>query len=209
MWIWQNGADLVDPATRQVRLDEPAVIEALDAYGGLIHRDRICPPLSVVSSRGFFELFRAGRVAMFMGGAADDLDRLKGHNVAVAEVPSGPTGIRATFAWTAGLHISADVLDPAIVFDAWTAVLDGIQRWKIPAPRRELAALLESFEPRKAGSAPVIRASMNYMRTPTLMREQARWISLFADQFLDKLLREGTPAGELVEQTRSRLGNWQ
>ena len=209
MWVWQNGADIVDPATGRVSLENDQVVAALDFARQLIHEYQVAPPLSVVSEIGFSDLFRAGKVAMFMGGAADDLDRLEGMHVVAAEPPTGPSGLRATFAWSAGLHISRHTSDPSITFDAWKQVLHGIQEWKIPAPRRRLAARLESFEPRKAASAQVIKASMAYMRSPTVIDEQIRFETLFAEEFLDKLLRAGTGARQLVEQTRPRLERWQ
>ena len=209
MWVWQNGADIVNSATGRVELSNPKVVQAIDFYGQLIHKHRVAPPLSMVSERGFSDLFRAQKVAMFMGGAADDLDRLNGLEVVAREVPSGPTGIRATFAWTAGLHISANTVDPAQTFEAWKQVLDGIQHWKVPAPRRELVSELVAIEPRKAASADVIMRSMPYMRTPAVFDQHIKWDTLFAEEFLDKLLREGTAAAELVEQTRHRLGHWQ
>ena len=105
--------------------------------------------------------------------------------------------MRATFAWTAGLCISANVHDTERAFEAYKQILDGIQRWKIPAPRRLLAAKLEQFEPRKSAAAEVIRRSMEYMRVPVVREDQARWDTLFGEEFEDELLRKGTPAREL------------
>ena len=120
----------------------------------------------------------------------------------------GPDGIRATFAWTAGLHISAETDDPDLAFQAWRRILDGIQRWKVPAPRRELAARLEEFEPRKAASAEVIRRSMEYMRTPRILADQHRWDALFGEEFLDPLLRTGRPAAAILEGKERLLEGW-
>jgi multiple sugar transport system substrate-binding protein len=206
MWIWQNGGRLIDPVSRTARLDDPRVLDALDACAGLIHRESVAPPLSIVSERGFSDLFRAGKIAMFMGGAADDLDRLDGLDVIAAEVPAGPAGIRATFAYTAGLHISSTVTDADLVYVAWKQLLNGIQRWKIPAPRRDLAARLEEFEPRKSQGAQVIRASMEYMRTPQILDHHVEWDTAFSEEVLEELLREGTPARELVG--RAHLEAW-
>ena len=50
---------------------------------------------------------------------------------------------------------------------------------------------------------------MTYMRSPTVIDEQIRWETLFAEEFLDKLLRGGTDARQLVDQTRHRLKRWQ
>jgi multiple sugar transport system substrate-binding protein len=198
MWVWQNGSELVDRRTRRLRLTDPPVVDAVDAYAALIHRHRAAPPLAVVSEAGFAELFRAGKVAMFMGGAADDLDRQTGLEVVVREVPTGPGGRRATFAWSAGLHISAAVNDPPAAFAAYKAILERIHRWKIPAPRRPLAARLEEFEPRKAPAAEVIRRSMEYMRCPAGFPRQVEFDTLFREEFEEPILRTGRPAGELA-----------
>ncbi len=199
MWIWQNGGNLFDPQTGELRLADPRVVEACDAYAGLIHDAGIAPPLSVVSESGFSEMFRAGKVAMFMGGAADNLDRVEGLDVVTAEPPAGPAG-RATFAWSAGLHISPSVDDPQRTFAVYRRLLDAIQRWKIPAPRRDLAARLEEFEPRKAASADVIRASMEYMRPPASFPRRTEFETLFHEEFEGPLLRTGAPARALAER---------
>ncbi len=204
MFVWQNGAEVVD---RQDRPDlrDPRALAAIDFRTGLIHSAGVAPPLSVVSEMGFSELFRAGKVAMFMGGAADDLDRIEGLEVVTAEVPKGPGGVRATFAWTAGLCIARDVPDPKHAFQAYKQLLDGIQHWKIPAPRRALAGKLEQSEPRKAGSAEVIRRSMEYMRTPPAFERQLEWSTLFSEEFEDPILRSGTPAKEQLRRVGQLL----
>ena len=205
IWVWQNGSEIVDRRTGELKLTDPKTIEAIDFYAALIHRFRIAPPLSIVAEAGFSEMFRAGEVAMFMGGAADDLDRIDGLEVVTAELPAGPTGIRATFAWTAGLHVRAAVEDPPTAFEAYKQLLDGIQRWKVPAPRRPLAARLEQFEPRKAAAANVIRASMEYMRTPASLRRQVEFDTIFLEEFEDPILRNGTPVSELAQRARRLL----
>ena len=204
MWIWQNGGELVLPDGR-LRLTDPRVTDAVDAYAGLIHRDRVAPPLSVISEAGFAELFRAGKVAMFMGGAADDLDRTGGMEVAVREVPAGPGGVRATFAWSAGLHISAAVTDRREAFAVYKKVLERMHRWKVPAPRRPMAARLEEFEPRKARAAAVIRASMEYMRCPVGLPRQVEFDTLLREEFEEPVLRTGRPAADVAPHAASVL----
>jgi multiple sugar transport system substrate-binding protein len=206
MYVWQNGGEIF--TNQGVQLHQPPVLEAFDFYAGLIHDEQAAPPLSVVAEMGFSELFRSGDVAIFIGGAADDLDRLPDVKAVAAEVPAGPAGERATFAWTAGLHVSAETDDPELAFEAWKRLLAGIQRWKVPAPRRDLAARLEEFEPRKAASADVIRASMEYMRAPRILPDQHRWDALFREEFLDPLLRTGHPAAEILEGKERLLEGW-
>ncbi len=204
MWVWQNGSRIVTAGGR-LNLDDERALEAIDAYAALIHTHKVAPPLSVVSERGFSELFRAGKVAMFMGGAADDLDRIAGLEVVAAEVPSGPSGRRATFAWTAGLCISPGVEDAAQAFEVYKRILDGIQRWKIPAPRRPLAARLEQFDPTKAPAADVIRSSMEYMRVGFIRERQVEWDTVFSEEFIEPILRTGRPARQQLRRARKAL----
>ena len=205
MWVWQNGAELIDRRTGRLRLTSGPVVEAMDFYAGLILRERIAPPLSVVTESGFSEMFRAGKVAMFMGGAADDLDRTAGLEVAAAEVPAGPGGVRATFAWSAGLHVNPDVPEPQKAFAVYKTLLDRIQRWKVPAPRRSLAARLAEFEPRKAAAAPAILASMAYMRPPASWPRQIEFDTLYREEFEDRLLRGEGTAAELAARAAAVL----
>ena len=204
IWVWQNDASLIDRRSGRVRLTDPKVLEAANFKAGLIHRWHIAPPLPQVGSAEN-ELFRAGRCAMFMGGAADDLDRLPGLNVVMRQVPAGPDGTHATLAWSAGLHIRPGVRDPDLAFRAYTALLDGIQHWKTPAPRRDLALQIEHLEPRKAAAADVIRAAMETMRGPVGRLRSVEFDDVLWKEFEEPLLRYGTPAQELAPRAQQRL----
>jgi multiple sugar transport system substrate-binding protein len=104
-------------------------------------------------------------------------------------VPAGPAGTRATFAWHAGLHISSTTRDPALAYKVYRALLTGIQHWKIPAPRRSLAAKLAEIEPRKAAAAPAILNSMAYMRPMRTVPEFTRWRARYSELFVEPVAR--------------------
>ena len=192
MYVWQNGGRLIDSEGR-VRLTDRAAVEAAQFLQDLI-RTGAAPPVHVALERGMSNLFRDGRVAMFAGGSADDLDRTEGLRVAVRELPSGPDGRRATFAWHAGICISATTRHPDLAFEAWKALLNAIQHWKIVPPRRSMKDLIEEIEPRKAPAAEVIRRSMEYMRAAPVIREQKRWESVLHRRFEQPLVRcQGDP----------------
>ena len=142
---------------------------------------------------------------MFAGGAADDLDRIDGLRVVVRELPTGPGGRRATFAWNAGLHISADTRHPELAFEAWKDLLDAIQHWKIAPPRRSLAREIERIEPRKAPAADVIRRSMEYMRPIRVTAERKRWDSTLRRLFEEPLVRGEGNARELAREAAGAL----
>ena len=78
------------------------MVEAVQFYADMIYNEECCPSQETIAEEGFGEMFKAGRVAMFMGGAADDLERVEGLNVGVSTVPKGnATGENTTFAWIA------------------------------------------------------------------------------------------------------------
>ena len=197
MYAWQNGAEILAENGR-VHLTDERVIEAAQFLQDLIHRHRVAPPLDIVLERGLSNLFRDGRVAMFAGGAADDLDRTRDLRVTVRELPTGPGGARATFAWNAGLHISAETRRPKLAFEAWKDLLDAIQHWKIAPPKRSLASEIERIEPRKARAADVIRRSMEYMRPIRVIRERKLWNSEIHRLFKQPLVRGEADARTLA-----------
>lgn len=205
MFVWQRGVDLIDPTGRTPTLTDPRCLEAARFYRDMIHRHRFAPPMELVTEQGFSELFRAGKVAMFMGGAADDLDSTPGLAVSVHEIPAGPDGRRATFAWNAGLHISATTADPDLAYNVWKRLLDAIQHWKVPAPRKSLAGALEQVEPRKAAAADVIRRSMVYMRPLRVIERQQQWETIMTEQFEEPLLRGSEDITVLAERTQRQL----
>lgn len=205
MFVWQNGGDTVSADGKHVRLLDAKCVEAAQFYADLIGKYRVAPPLDVVTEQGFSELFRAGKVAMFMGGAADELDSVPGLNVSVHEVPTGPDGARATFAWNAGLCISRGTADKELAYRTWKLFLDAIQHWKIPAPRRSLAAKLETIEPRKARAAEVIRNSMTYMRPFRVIARQRQWDTIMTEEFEEPLLRGAADARTLARRASPEL----
>jgi multiple sugar transport system substrate-binding protein len=204
IWIWQNDGELIDQAALRANLNDPRVLEGLNFKASLIHTHRIAPPLARVGS-AVNALFRAGRCAMFMGGAADDLDRLEGLSVVARTLPAGPRGTEATFAWSAGLCVSASVQDRELALEASAELLDGIHHWKIPAPRRELAARLEHIEPRKARAADVIRRAMETMRTPVALPQYQRFHTLLWKELEEPMLRNNADARSLADEAAEAL----
>lgn len=203
MLVWQNGGAIIGGDGR-VHLAERPALEAADFVQRLVGSGAAAP-LSSARTRGISNLFRDGRVGMFMGGAADDLDRIGGLHVVVSELPKGPGGLRSTYAWNAGLCISASTRHPEIAFRAWKALLDAVQHWKIAPPRRSMKGLIETIEPRKAGAADAIRRSMEYMRPMPLIREQKAFRSILGLHFKEPLVRLEADAETLAKKVQPLL----
>lgn len=159
-------------------------------------------------------MFKAGRIAMFMGGAADDLDRVEGLDVGVIHVPAHPeTGSTTTFAWNASTVINAGSTlaqeNPQLVCDALVAVTEGIHDWKIVSPRISQANVehLVEAEPRKADSAEAIINAAQDMQALPIFSEYAEFDTVFWSEFWGPLINDETDLSvqELAEEIRPEL----
>ena len=126
IFIWQAGGDVLSADGKTSPIDSPEAVEGMEFYLKLAYNPEISPSLEVIKEQGFGEMFKAGKVAMFMGGAADDLDRVKDLAVGVVGVPKHPkTGKNTTFAWTASTVIAANSKNAQMACKALLAVTEG------------------------------------------------------------------------------------
>jgi multiple sugar transport system substrate-binding protein len=172
----------------------------------MIYDDVHCPPEAVISEQGFGEMFKAGKVAMFMGGAADDLDRVEGLDVGVVAVPAGPAG-RPTFAWNASTVVAAQTENPDAACEALIRLTEGIHHWKIVAPRKSLstAEAITASEPRKEENAAAIAEAVPFMRAFNIIPRHQEWDSVFWGDFMDPLFHGEGTAAELAPEIRPLL----
>jgi multiple sugar transport system substrate-binding protein len=206
MFVWQAGGEVISDDLTSSPVDSPEAIAGFDFYAGMIYDDVHAPPEAVISEQGFGEMFKAGKIGMFMGGAADDLDRVEGLDVGVVAVPAGP-GDQATFAWTASTVIAADSENPDIACEALIRLTDGIHHWKIVAPRKSLATAegITASEPRKADSAEAIAAAVPFMRAFNIIPSHQEWDTIFWGDFMDPLFHGEGTAAELAPEIRPLL----
>lgn len=206
MFIWQAGGEVISPDLKSSPIDSPEAIKALDFYGKIIYNPEVAPPRNVVNEQGFSEMFKKGKVAMFFGGAADDLDRVPGLDAGVALVPKGPKN-RATFAWSASTVISAQTKHPQEAYDALVELTEGIHNWKIVAPRKSLAtkAHLVKAEPRKEKAADTIIKAASDMRAFRIIPRHPEWDTIFWEQVQDPLFSKKGAAADLAKAARPKL----
>jgi multiple sugar transport system substrate-binding protein len=197
MFIWQNGGDVISEDLSNSPIDSPQAMEALKFYSDLI-KGSLAPSQQIIRDRGFDTMFRNGQVAMFFGGAADDLDS-KVKNVQAFTVPAGPTGTKATFTDLLGMGINVKTKNPDST--------DAIHHWKIMPPRASLAVLdnLKQMHPEKAQSLPAIIESMKFGRPYHFFGKYADWDNAFWTQLMDKIVNaKGDPA-QLVPKVKPQL----
>jgi multiple sugar transport system substrate-binding protein len=211
MFIWQAGGDVIGDDKATSPIDSPEALAGMDYYLQLAYNPEVSPSRDVIAEQGFGEMFKAGKVAMFMGGAADDLDRVEGLDTGVVSVPHNPTtGLNTTFAWSASTVINASSeVDPALLCKALIALTEGVQNWKIVSPRISQTSVehLVASEPRKEASAEAILGAVPSMRAFSIVPRYAEWNDAFWTQYANPLiLRETdrTPE-ELAAEVRPAL----
>lgn len=211
MFIWQAGGEVISEDRTQSPIDTPEALQGAAFYQEIIYNPKYAAPENVIKEQGFAELAKNGKVAMFFGGAADDLDYAHTKDPKFAEmkaalVPKGPKN-RTTFAWTAATVINAQTANPEAACEALIALTEGIHHWKIVAPRKSLATkeVIVASVPQKEASADVIVKAAQEMRSFRIVPQQSEWDTAFWELFKDPLYhRKGTPE-ELARQARPEL----
>lgn len=205
MFIWQNGGELITEDFSESPVDTPEALEALQFYADLINSP-VTPSQQLIRDRGFDQMFRNGQVAMFMGGAADDLDRTI-DNVQAYMVPAGPSGIQATFADILGMGINAKTEHPDAAFAAFLDLTDAIHHWKIMPPRVSLSDLetLQELHPDKAHSLEAIIASMEFARPYRYFENYPEWDNVYWTQLMDPIVNGGASPQDLIANVKPLL----
>lgn len=210
IFIWQAGGELINEDFTEAPIDSPQFVEGFEFYLSTAYNPEMSPSRETIAEQGFGEMFKAGRIAMFMGGAADDLDRVEGVNTGVVPVPVHPeTGIGTTFAWNASTVVNASTDNPELACDALVAVTEGIHNWKIVSPRISQATVehLVSSEPRKEVSAEAIVEAAGDMRALPIFGNYAEFDTVFWSEFWGPLINDETDlsVAELAEEVRPEL----
>ncbi len=210
IFAWQAGGELISEDFTSAPIDSPEFVSGFEFYLQTAYNPEFSPSREVIAEQGFSEMFVAGDIAMFMGGAADDLDRREGLDVGVIHVPANPeTGSQTTFAWNASTVVSSNTDNPELACQALVAVTEGIQSWKIVSPRISQATVehLVSSEPRKADSAEAIVAAAQDMQALPIFGNYSEFDSVFWGEFWGPLINNETDltVAELAEEVRLDL----
>lgn len=206
MFIWQAGGEVISPDLKSSPIDSPEAIQALEFYASIIYNEEVAPSMATINEQGFSEMFKAGKIAMFFGGASDDLDRIEGLRVGHVRVPKGPKN-RTTFAWAASTAINANTKHPDEAYEALIALTEGIHNWKIVPPRKSMATVeqIVKNEPRKAEGAEVIMRAAQEMRAFRIIPRHPEWDTIFWEQVKDPLYQGKGSAAELAKKARPNL----
>ncbi len=211
MFIWQAGGETVTEDLASCPIDTPEAIAGAQFYADIIYNEQYAVPEAMITEQGFAEMAKAGKVAMFFGGAGDDLDYAASVDPAnavmkMAVVPMGPAS-RTTFAWTASTVVNNATENPDLACQALIALTEGIHHWKIVAPRQSLAnaETIAASIPEKAESAAVIISALEDMRSFNVIPQQAEWDETFSEEYQVPIFFDEATPEELAPEVRPIL----
>ncbi len=211
MFIWQAGGETITEDLASCPIDTPEAVAGAQFYVDIIYNEEYAVPEAMIAEQGFGEMVKAGKVAMFFGGAADDLDYAATKDPAnavmkIAVVPMGPQS-RSTFSYVASTVVNNDSENPDLAYQALIALTEGIHHWKIVAPRQSLAneETISASVPDKAESAAVIVSALGDMRTLNIIPQQAEWDQTFSDEYLVPIFYQEATPEELAPEARPIL----
>lgn len=206
MFIWQAGGEVIAPDLKSSPVDSPEALKGLEFYAKVIYNEEYAAPRNVLNEQGFAEMFKKGKVAMFFGGATDDLDRVPGLDVGTVVVPKGPKS-QTTFAWSAATVVNAKTKYPQQAYDALVELTEGIHNWKVLPPRKSLATKeqIVKIEPRKEKAADTIVKAAQDMRAFRVIPKHQEWDTIFWEQLQDPLYSKKGTAADLAKAARAKL----
>ncbi|WAH43046.1 sugar ABC transporter substrate-binding protein [Alicyclobacillus fastidiosus] len=212
-FIWSFGGHLWNQNMTQSTFDSPQTIQALTLMHTLIN-EKLVPTQAELANVDIEDLFRQGKVAMFMGGAADGNYDAQGFTAKIAVLPKGTQEVTDLGIDDMAINAHTNV-DKDTVFQAYMALLNGIDHWKVVPPVKQYAQNLSQISVSDApgGHTPADRIqpileSMKYARLyrnisdPTAM--QNYWNVLANDVYEPLLLDKETPQ-QIAQKTQTDL----
>ncbi len=204
-YIWQAGGEVISEDLSQSPIDSPEAIQGAQYIADIV-ASGCTPAQSVISERGFDAMMKSGQVAMFVGGAADNLEATEGKRIKAFLLPQGPVN-RATWAWIGGMSINANTENADAAFEAFLDLTQATQEWKVPAPRISLATTegIINAVPYKEISAENIIANLDNMQAPRIFPGFAQWATVFGERYVDPVVRGTDTPADLAPTVRPML----
>ena len=207
MYIWQAGGEVVSADLKHSPIDSPQALQALEYYFGMQGDSVHCVPLSVIKEQGFDAMFfDSHNVAMFIGGAADDIETQK-FNIGVAPPPKGLTGISATQAWSALTAINAKTPNPDLAYKALVQLTEALHCVQPLPPVKSLAnkETLKATGPRSQQQIDVMLQLLPNMRCYAAVPKQQEWNDAWAKEVIEPMSLKGANIPEIAKSARIKL----
>ena len=156
--LWQNNAEVVDPATGECRLGDAAALEALEFMRGLFHAQRVSP---AAIGREMWDNIYINRVAPAMMHSPFPKPSL---GIRLGELPRGKAQVVPVRA-DMGMAIVAETPRPELAYIALRGLVDVMQELvAVPAQRETVARLGEFKVGLEEEDIAIIQRSMEHGR---------------------------------------------
>ncbi|WP_287022597.1 sugar ABC transporter substrate-binding protein [Cohnella sp.] len=160
MYTWSYGGDVFDKDGNIV-LNSPESIQGLEMYQKIV-KSGIAPDRAQADSMGNGDMFKTGKVAMFIGGAGDDFEKTVKFKVGMVVPPKGTKQV--TFSWIGVTAMSSTTKNPAVAAKALVDMTNAIHQWKVVAPTKSGFDLIKTSRPEKEYAVETIRKASEVAR---------------------------------------------
>ncbi|NIK78097.1 multiple sugar transport system substrate-binding protein [Paenibacillus castaneae] len=160
MYTWSYGGDVFDK-DGNIKLDSPESIKGLEMYQSVV-KSGIAPARAQADSMGNGDMFKTGKVAMFVGGAGDDFEKSSSFKVGMVLPPHGTE--KVTFSWIGVTAMASSTKNPEIATKALVDMTNAIHQWKVVAPTKSGFDLIKTSRPEKEYAVETIRQASEVAR---------------------------------------------
>lgn len=160
MFLWSYGGDVFDN-NGNITLNSPESMKGLEMYQK-IAQSGVVPARSQADSMGGADMFKTGKVAMFIGGAGDDFEKTAQFKVGMSLPPQGDQEV--TFSWIGVTAMSKTTKNPEIAAKALNDMTKAIHEWKVVAPTKTGFDVITKIRPDKEYAVDIIRKASEVAR---------------------------------------------
>ncbi|XID92762.1 ABC transporter substrate-binding protein [Paenibacillaceae bacterium WGS1546] len=160
MYTWSYGGDVFGNEGN-ILLDSPESLQGLEMYQKIV-KSGIAPARAQADSMGNADMFKTGKVAMFIGGAGDDFEKTVNFKVGMIVPPKGTQQV--TFSWIGVTAMSSKTENPEVAAKALVDMTNAIHKWKVVAPTKSGFDLMKTSRPDKEYAAETIRQASEVAR---------------------------------------------
>ncbi|GAA0386298.1 sugar ABC transporter substrate-binding protein [Paenibacillus motobuensis] len=192
MFLWSYGGDVFDK-DGNITLDSPESMKGLEMYQK-IAQSGVVPARSQADSMGGADMFKTGKVAMFIGGAGDDFEKTSNFKVGMSLPPKGSEEV--TFSWIGVTAMSKKTKNPEVAAKALNDMTKAIHQWKVVSPTKTGFDEITKIRPEKEYAVDTIRKASEVARGFNNQPKQAELDAAIWDKLVQPLEK-----GEDIQKT--------
>lgn len=204
LWLWTYDGESVDEQGN-VKIDSSESIKALEMLSKILNEDKVSPSKEQAQNMGNSDLFKTGKIAMFFGGAADDLEKSINDKfkVGMSEIPYATQ--RATFSWTASTVIYSNIKNKEVAYKALVDLTNALHQWKIVPPIKDGLNMVVKNRPEKEYAMDVIKKSAEYARGFNNQEKQAEIDTALWEQIYEPLINNRKTAEQAAKDASEKI----